>query len=562
MANLLMLSLYGLCMFIFCLYGMHRLWLVGTYFRIKLNDRRSSGYRQSELEPELEPELELELDPKPESHLKIEGLPDHSQRVSARPRGLLSPIHPRPKIQEQSLQDWPTVTVQLPIYNEKYVVERLINAVCALDYPHESLEVQVLDDSTDETIEKIDQLVQQKQSEGFDITAVRRPSRQGFKAGALQYGLEQCRGEFVLIFDADFIPPPNLLRQGIPHFICSKGAAKTGMVQFPWGHVNRNYSLLTYAQAVLLDGHFHIEHLVRSRTGRFFNFNGTAGIWRKQCILDAGGWQGDTLTEDMDLSYRAQLEGWNFEYVPEVRVPAELPIELNAFKSQQYRWAKGGVQTAIKLLPRLLTESLPLKIKLEAFFHLTSNLTYVLIPCLILLLPVLILCMDCIPTAIYIFSFIAAVFSVVLFYLIAQLSSSSVAVGRSSGNDSTHHRPKSLWQVFWQSMAGIPVLMAVGSGLCVNNSKAVLEAIFGLQSGFVRTPKYNIFAKTDTLRDRTSYRVGNNIYFFFELFLLAYLGTVAVLGWTHQAYHVIPFILIFMSGFFYFTVLTILQTSR
>lgn len=538
MVNLLMLGLYGFCMFIFCLFGLHRLWLIWTYFRIQHRDKHNPPNHFQEMEPH----------------------PKHSQEFWGQLMRQASPS----QTHGLSIQNYPTVTVQLPIYNEKYVIERLINAVCDLDYPTECLEIQVLDDSTDETIEKVDQLVQTKQAEGFDIFAVRRPHRQGFKAGALQYGLEQCRGEFILIFDADFIPPSNLLNQGMPHFINSKTGATTGMVQFPWGHVNREYSLLTYAQSVLLDGHFNIEHLVRSRTGRFFNFNGTAGIWRKQCILDAGGWQGDTLTEDMDLSYRAQLKGWVFQYVPDVRVPAELPIELNAFKSQQYRWAKGGVQTAIKLLPRLMKEPLPLKIKLEAFFHLTSNLTYVLIPCLILLLPALILCMGCIPKIVYALSFIAAVFSVSLFYIIAQLSYSD--------RDSTSHLTEGQWQEMWQnkwpikwknicqSIAMVPILMAVGSGLCVNNSKAVLEAIFRCQSGFVRTPKYNICVKTDTLRDRQSYRVSNNIYFSFELFLLAYLISVAIIGWTHQAYHVMPFIFIFMSGFFYFTVLTIRQS--
>ena len=534
MVNLLMLGLYGLCMFIFCLFGLHRLWLVWTYFKIQHRDKHNPLNQFQGMEPN----------------------PNRPQELL----GQLMRQASQNQTHDLSIQDYPIVTVQLPIYNEKYVVERLINAVCDLDYPTECLEIQVLDDSTDETIEKVDQLVRKKQAEGCDIAAVRRPNRQGFKAGALQYGLEQCRGEFILIFDADFIPPSNLLRQGIPHFIDAKTGDKTGMVQFPWGHVNREYSLLTYAQSVLLDGHFNIEHLVRSRTGRFFNFNGTAGIWRKQCILDAGGWQGDTLTEDMDLSYRAQLKGWVFRYVPDVRVPAELPIELNAFKSQQYRWAKGGVQTAIKLLPRLLKEPLPLKIKLEAFFHLTSNLTYVLIPCLILLLPALILCMGCIPKIVYALSFMAAVFSVILFYMIAQLSCSD--------RDSASHLTEGLWagkwikkvKDIWQSIAIVPVLMAIGSGLCVNNSKAVLEAIFRRRSGFVRTPKYNIFAKTDTLSDRKSYRVGNNIYFSFELFLLAYLISVAIIGWTHQAYHVMPFIFIFMSGFFYFTVLTIRQS--
>lgn len=507
MVSLLMVSLYSLCMFIFCLFGLHRLWHLWTYFRIKLRNRNTLA-----------------------NVSQIGLISEYSTTQSD-----------LGKYANQSSSELPTVTIQLPIYNEKYVIERLVNAVCAIDYPSERLEIQILDDSTDETIDKVDELVQEKQAQGFDIKAVRRPTRQGFKAGALQYGLELSRGEFILIFDADFIPPPHLLQKGMPHF----QEPTIGMVQFPWGHVNRDYSLLTYAQAVLLDGHFNIEHLVRSHTGCFFNFNGTAGIWRKQCILEAGGWQGDTLTEDMDLSYRAQLKGWIFHYAPDVRVPAELPIELNAFKSQQYRWAKGGVQTAIKLLPKLLQEPLPLRVKLEAIFHLTANLTYILIPCLILMLPVLILCMDCIPSVIYTSSFIAAVFSVILFYTIAQFSESD----------------QGLWKSLGEKLMMVPVLMAVGSGLCINNSKAVLEAVFKFQSGFVRTPKYNIFSKNDALSDRKSYRVGSNIYFFLELFFLVYLASVAVIGWTHHAYHILPFILIFMSGFAYFTVLTIRQSG-
>ena len=512
MVSLLMVSLYVLCMVVFCLFGIHRLWHLWTYFRIKYKDKK-----------------------KLLSHQESNAISSALTLNSGRNFDLSE------ELTVATITTPPCVTIQLPIYNEKYVVERLVNAVCAIDYPRDRLEIQVLDDSTDETIEKVDELVQEKQAEGFDIQAIRRPHRQGFKAGALQYGLNQCRGEFVLIFDADFIPPANLLKEGMPHF----SQPSIGMVQFPWGHVNRDYSLLTHAQAVLLDGHFKIEHLVRSRTGCFFNFNGTAGIWRKQCILDAGGWQGDTLTEDMDLSYRAQMKGWVFHYVPDVRVPAELPIELNAFKSQQYRWAKGGVQTAIKLLPKLLKSPLPFKVKLEAIFHLTANLTYIFIPILILLLPSLILCMSCIPPIVYTSSFVAAVFSVILFYAIAQSDESS----------------DGLWKKVWERIVMIPVLMAVGSGLCVNNSKAVLEAIFKCQSGFIRTPKYNIFSKSDALRDRKSYRVGSNIYFFFELFLFVYLISVAVIGWTHHAYHVMPFILIFMSGFFYFTVLTIRQSS-
>jgi cellulose synthase/poly-beta-1,6-N-acetylglucosamine synthase-like glycosyltransferase len=266
----------------------------------------------------------------------------------------------------------PPVTIQLPLYNEMYVADRLIDAVCRIKYPADLLEIQVLDDSTDETRGIAEQAVRRFAAQGVDIKYLHRSNRTGYKAGALEAGLRQARGEFVAIFDADFIPTPDFLERLMPHFADSN----VGMVQARWGHINQDYSLLTKIQSILLDGHFVLEHGGRNRAGRFFNFNGTAGVWRRRAIDEAGGWQHDTLTEDLDLSYRAQLRGWRFVFVSDVIAPAEVPVEMNAFKSQQHRWAKGSVQTCRKLLPRILAADVPLAVKAEAFFHLTANFNY------------------------------------------------------------------------------------------------------------------------------------------------------------------------------------------
>jgi cellulose synthase/poly-beta-1,6-N-acetylglucosamine synthase-like glycosyltransferase len=273
-----------------------------------------------------------------------------------------------------ALDPLPVVTVQLPIYNEMYVADRLIDAVCRLDYPPELLEIQVLDDSTDETCEIAELAVRRNAAQGIDIKYFHRDDRAGYKAGALEAGLRIARGRFVAIFDADFLPGADFLHRLLPHF----GDDGVGMVQARWGHINQDYSLLTKIQSILLDGHFVLEHGARNRSGRFFNFNGTAGIWRRDAIDSAGGWQHDTLTEDLDLSYRAQLLGWKFVFLPDVVSPAEVPVEMNAFKSQQHRWAKGSIQTCRKLLPQILQADLPPQVKAEAFFHLTANFNYLL----------------------------------------------------------------------------------------------------------------------------------------------------------------------------------------
>ena len=480
MIYLVAVSIQVLCIFIFSLFGFHRLWLLWIYFRKKRKEK---------------------------------------------------------PVQNTYVEKYPIVTIQLPIYNEKYVVGRLIEAVCHIDYPLEYLEIQVLDDSIDETQQIVKQVVDEKRKDGFDIKAIKRAERKGYKAGALQEGLQQCRGELVLIFDADFIPPPDILHKAVSYF----NDPSIGMVQFPWAHINRNYSLLTWTQAVMLDGHFNIEHYARSRSGRFFNFNGTAGIWRKQCILDAGGWQGDTLTEDFDLSYRAQLKGWQFIFEPNRPIPAELPVEINAFKSQQYRWAKGSVQTAIKLIPELFASSIPFKLKLEGLFHMTANITYLVMPIFILTLPLLVVCDACLPQYLHILSFIGACLSIVFFYLIAQADYFKANI--------------------LKNIVVIPMLMAVSIGLSINNTRAILSALFARKSDFIRTPKYNIFSRKDTWKHHSKYRVKSTLYPFFELFFVGYLLWIFRLSFLHQAYYLMPFLALFVFGFSYFAMLTLRQTS-
>src|SRR5690349_9041195 len=272
-----------------------------------------------------------------------------------------------------ALSHFPPVTIQLPIYNEMYVADRLIDAVCEMTYPRELLEIQVLDDSTDETTEIAELAVRRHAARGFNISYHHRVDRRGYNAGALEAGLKSAQGELIAIFDADFIPSADFLLRTLPYFATDE---RIGMVQARWGHINSDYSLLTKIQSILLDAHFVLEHGGRNRAGCFFNFNGTAGIWRREAIIDAGGWQHDTLTEDLDLSYRAQLRGWHFVFLPNLISPAELPVEMNSFKSQQHRWAKGSIQTCRKLLPQILSADIPLGIKAEAFFHLTANFNY------------------------------------------------------------------------------------------------------------------------------------------------------------------------------------------
>ena len=431
----------------------------------------------------------------------------------------------------------PVVTVQLPLYNEMYVADRLIQSVCQLDYPRELLEIQVLDDSTDETCGIAEAAVRRFASQGFDIKYLHRTDRTGYKAGALEAGLKEARGEYITIFDADFLPTSDFLMKLMPHF----SDPKVGMVQARWGHINQDYSLLTKIQSILLDGHFVLEHGARNRAGCFFNFNGTAGIWRRVVIDDAGGWQHDTLTEDLDLSYRAQLRGWRFVFVPDVIAPAEVPVEMNAFKSQQHRWAKGSIQTCRKLLPQILTAKVPFSIKAEAFFHLTANFNYPLMVVLsILMFPSMVIRYNMgwyemilidVPL------FFAATFSVCNFYLVCQ---------REIHPD-------------WRArIKYLPFLMSIGIGLCINNSKAVFEALFNKQSEFARTPKYRIEGDSDEWVGK-KYRQSVAVQPLVELALGLYFTATVFYALANGIYGTLPFLVLFQIGFLYTGLLSVVQ---
>ena len=437
------------------------------------------------------------------------------------------------------LQDWPKVTIQLPIYNERYVIERLVDAVSRFDYPRELLDIQVLDDSTDETRQVARACVERYQARGLSIQYLHRDNREGFKAGALAEGLKTAQGEFIAIFDADFIPGADFLRRTIP-YLQDPGVA---MVQTRWTYLNRDYSLLSEVETILLDGHFVIEHGARSRSGSFFNFNGTAGVWRQAAIEDAGGWQHDTLTEDTDLSYRAQLRGWHFLYLPDIECPSELPVEMNAFKAQQARWAKGLMQTAKKILPRVLRSKQPAHVKAEAFFHLTANVSYPLMVLLsTMLLPAMIvrfyqgwfqmLVID-LPL------FLASTCSISSFYLTAQ----------------REIHPKT-WK---RTFLFLPFVMATGIGISVRNACGVLEAIFGVQSEFVRTPKYRIEGQKDTWAKK-QYHKGAGWMPFVEVALGLYFAATVLYAIQNENYATVPFLLLFVWGYLYTGLMSVGQT--
>jgi len=463
---------YFLVLIVLASYGLHRYWLVYTYYK----------YRQNVPPPPLEP------------------------------------------------KNWPKVTIQLPIYNERYVIERLVEAIARFDYPRELMDVQVLDDSTDETCRIARSCVERYQALGLPIQYHHRASREGFKAGALGEGLKAATGEFIAIFDADFLPGPDFLRRTLPYF----QDPQVGVVQARWSYLNRDYSALTEVETILLDGHFVIEHGARSRRGAFFNFNGTAGVWRRATIEDAGGWEHDTLTEDTDLSYRAQLCGWRFLYMPGIECPSELPVEMNAFKAQQARWAKGLMQTAKKILPRVFRSKQPVYVKLEAFFHLTASVSYPLMVLLsTMLLPAMIVRfyqgwfqMMVIDLPL----FLASTCSISSFYLTAQ---------------------RELCPKTWtRSFLYLPFVMAVGIGLSVRNAKAVLEAIFGIRSEFSRTPKYGIEGQEGTWL-RKSYRNRGGWMPFAEVALGVYFAATVVYAFQNENYATVPFLLLFVWGYLY-----------
>ncbi len=414
-------------------------------------------------------------------------------------------------------RDWPSVTVQLPLYNERTVAARLLRAVGALDYPRERLEIQVLDDSTDETRAIVRAEVRALVERGLAARVVERPDRRGYKAGALDHGLASARGALVCIFDADFVPEPDFLRRIVPHF----EDPRVGMVQARWEHVNREESLLTRAQSTLLDGHFVIEHTVRQDAGLFTNFNGTAGAWRREAIERSGGWEHDTLTEDLDLSYRAQLAGWRFVYLPRVAAPAEVPGDIAAFKSQQHRWAKGSVQVARKLVGRILRSDQPLRVKVEALAHLGGNAGYPLVLAFGLLMPLSVGRMPVGGWA-HLLLFVVSTVSVVLFY-----ERSQRALGRRG----------------LARLRDVPAAVSLGIGMSVSQTRAVLEGLFDRTGEFVRTPKRGDVPRAQGYR--TSLRGLPGI----ELLVAAWLAWALFLACRRTQWASLPFLLLFFSGF-------------
>lgn len=441
----------------------------------------------------------------------------------------------------------PRITIQLPMFNEDVVAERVIRHTCQIDYPLDRLEIQVLDDSTDGSADIARKACEEWAAKGYPIKYIHRQNRVGYKAGALAEAMKEATGDFIAIFDADFIPPRDILHNVVDYF----SDPKIGMVQVRWDHLNRDASLLTKGQAIFLDGHFVIEHTARNRSGRFMHFNGTAGVWRRQTIDDAGGWQHDTLTEDLDLSYRAQLKGWKFLYLPQFCAPAELPPEMIGFKQQAHRWTKGSVQTAIKLLPRIMrSRQLSYRIKLEAFFHLTNTIVYPLMVVLTLMMyPIFFGYIDNVEAPLkghtwghFLFSlglFILATCSASTFFVFGQRE----LLGKEAG---------------WKSVLYLPFLMSLGIGIGLNNAKAVMEAIWGSirrkpSVVFVRTPKYGVtgHGKTKWRRERvlTFKRVWLPA---LEIAFGAYMAVcVSIALWYGFGFTTIPFLLIFAGGYFY-----------
>jgi cellulose synthase/poly-beta-1,6-N-acetylglucosamine synthase-like glycosyltransferase len=435
---------------------------------------------------------------------------------------------PKPK---ELFKELPLVTIQLPVFNEMHVVDRLLESVSRLDYPQDKMQIQLLDDSTDETVEICRAGIERLVARGFDAQHIHRTDRTGYKAGALENGTQFAKGEYLFILDADFVPNPDVLMKTI-HFFSDE---KIGMIQTRWGHLNRTFNVLTRIQAMFLDGHLELEQTARNRSGRFFTFNGTGGIWRKSCIADAGGWEHDTLTEDMDLSYRAQLKGWRFIFLNNVETPAELPVDMDGFKSQQHRWTKGSIQVCKKVLPSIWRSDVPLFIKLEATAHLTSNFAYLLLICLCFLIYPNQHQPDFGKYTNYIINgpiFFFASVSVIVFYLTSQKAL----------------RPDS----WWKEIPYLPLLLALGIGMSINNAKAVIEALFNHESAFVRTPKYGIGQEVKRVDwKKSSYKAMKTLTPFIEL-LFGFFFLFVVVEAVYQGRYASAILLLpFPVGFFY-----------
>lgn len=479
--KLVVLSAYFTILTVLSVYGAHRLWMLWLYYKHKQHE------------------------PKPM------GGPDYE----------------------------PMVTVQLAIFNEMNVVERLVDSVVRMDWPKDRLEIQVLDDSTDETVKVAAAVCEKYAALGFDIVHLHRTDRTGFKAGALAAGLKTAKGEVVAMFDADFIPTEDFLRKAVPHFADPKMA----FVQGCWAHLNRDFSLLTQVQAILLDGHFVFEHTARNRSGAFFNFSGTAGMWRVAAITDAGGWEHDTITEDADLSYRAQLKGWKGVYLKDLVVPAELPVDVNAFKSQQHRWAKGNAQVIRKLMKTIWKSNASLHTKLECWFHLSANCNYLLMVLLaIIMVPCMVLRAG---TPWYILLATDGPFFLL----------NAVSVGLYFGLSQRELTDNRGWS---SRLKYIPGLMSLGIGLGLNQAKAVLEGFFTDDKEFKRTPKLGVDANGKTLNKR-AYKVPKSLITFLELgFALYYLAAIVVSVQLHK-WASVPFLVLFFNGFAYMSLFSLLD---
>jgi cellulose synthase/poly-beta-1,6-N-acetylglucosamine synthase-like glycosyltransferase len=440
--------------------------------------------------------------------------------------------------EELILKEFPVVTIQLPLYNEKYVINRLIDATIRIDYPKDKLEIQILDDSTDETTEIIWEHIQKYIEQGYDIQLIHRTNRNGYKAGALKEGLKTAKGDYVAIFDADFIPRKKFLKRTLPYFF---NGEKIGLVQTRWEHINRNYSILTKTEAIALDGHFVIEQAVRNRAGYFINFNGTGGVWKKECIYDAGNWEADTLTEDLDLSYRAQMKGWKCKYLVNFTSPAELPSEINSLKSQQFRWTKGAIETAKKIFPKVLKSDLPLKEKFQSLIHLCSNVAYpFILVAAILNLPIVLIkeTGDYDPVFKFMSFFVFAFISSFMFYLYSQ---------------------KDVYPDWQKRMIYFPIFMTGSMGLSLNNTKAVFEGLINMKSEFVRTPKFRITDKNHSWHDKKylAKKIPFTVYLETLLSLYCFVGVGLAIYYVQIAS--LPFQLMFACGFGIMAFLSIKQ---
>jgi len=433
-------------------------------------------------------------------------------------------LHRRERVLPPAVSSWPTVTVQLPLYNEMYVAERILRAVTRLQYPREKLHIQVLDDSTDETRLLLERAVAHYRQAGFDIDIIRRPERRGFKAGALQYGLGLAKGEFIAIFDADFVPPADFLLRTIPYFTQEP---RLGFVQARWGHLNAEHSTLTRAQSIGLDGHFIVEQTGRQRGGLFMSFNGTAGVWRRSCIIESGGWQADTLCEDLDLSYRAQMAGWHCLYLPELEASAEIPPQMAALKRQQARWAHGSVQCLMKLWRPVLASRKPLSVRLLGLVHLGAYLAHPMSLLLLLCLVPLLIWDGGVHLKLAFLNVVS--FGPPLVYLIGQ---------------------QQLYRDWPRRLAYFPFLFLLGIGLSWSNSVAIAKAVLRRPMPFQRTPKFRLTSSAagwERKRYVLHWQWGN----LGEILLMAYAGAGMAFAAQRGAFYVIPFLALYFLGFGY-----------